>query len=348
MHLSKISLFTLLVALPVSAQAQGLFGFGGGEERIRLGAPVEVTDIPDWHWNFSMGEGDYRWRVRNYSPNLDGVGFDNIGIDGQGGCYGHTLLSTRWFQYLVKPLKNGTVSEITPDEFTDFWGGHMTAPISQSLTPSNIDHARLARFSTYSDQSRMAVGRLVGYYQSYQMNLFDHGRELYSDPAAFRRDLVYKMVSNQLPPQVSLRGRESGGHSVLAYEVRKGTATLGNTDGSAGTRREAYQILLYDPNRKASNDVADDATNHLSNTMIVFEGAGGLVGFGEFNEALYDEFLGQSASNPAGTWNIPSENYGLPDTSADDDGEIRSWHWSQISDEEARIASGLSPAPDAD
>ena len=344
MNQKHFALAALALALTTNASAD-LFGLGSAvEEDPGIETTVTVSAQPDAHWNF-VASGSTS-EVEHYSPNLDGIGFRN-----RSKCYGHSLLSTRWFQYLVKPLKNGTVSEITPDEFLDFWGGAMDRTINGSLTSSNIDNVRLQRFSTYDDASQMAIGRLVGYYHQYQSNDWDHDRIGYDDGIEFQEDLAETIDDAQLPPQLSLK-RQGGGHAVNAYKVEQGTATIGNNGtGEAGTSVRAWKISLYDPNEPGTGDAADDADTETRRYLMVFENGGGFVGMSERMERSYGRYLRQGSNNPAGTWHIPADKYGIREDVADDGGEIRSgfWHWwndvEEIDDAEARRISSL-PAAD--
>ena len=336
--MTKLQPLALALTLVASAPANGLFGLGdsGAFGALDADTKIEVNAVPDAHWQFQpSGE---ETRVQHYSPNVDGLGFDNASR-----CYGHSLLSTRWFQYIVKPIKNGTIERITPEEFRDFWGGKMDYPVGYDITAANVDNERLQPYSMFNDQARQAIGKLVGYYHSYQSNLFDHHRSMYDDGVAFQRDLARTIRDEQLPPQLSLR-RNGGGHAINAYKVEEGTAMFGNREGNEGGRTRAWKISAYDPNLPGSGSSGDDASYEDRIYMVVFEDAGGMVGFSEQMEAWYSRYLRQAASNPAGTWHIPDDNYGIRDDVGDDDGEIRSWHWSSISDDEAREIAGLESA----
>ena len=341
--------FVLALALiPSLASAQGLFGLGDAAESPVPQVPVTVTGVPDAHWNFEPDADGAHWKVGHYSPNLDGLGFANRGRDGRGACYGHSLLSLRWFQYITKPLKNGTLSRITPDEFRDFWGGHMAYPVSHDITPANVDEERLQPYSVFNDRARTAIGRLVGLYQDYTNNVWDHGRELYDEADDFRTDLVRSLDGRQLPPSLYIKG--SGvAHAMAAFRVDRGTAMMGNTGGATGTRKQAYRIRVYDPNVPGDGDGSHDDTYAIKYNFIVFEDAGGFVGMSEQFEAMYGGwFLRQSTSDATGTWHIPGDNYGIEDTTEGDGGELRSWFPGSCSDAEGRVISGLDPVPSAD
>lgn len=77
--------------------------------------------------------------------------------------------------------------------------------------------------------------------------------------------------------------------------------------------------------------------------MVLFEEAGGLVGFSERYEHEYGSFLRQSSRNPDGTWHLPPGRYGLREGLGDDSNEIRAWHWwwDAISDQDARAIAGM-------
>ena len=333
--------FMLAVAvslLPGLARAQGVLGFGAGPATgPKDDTTVIVTERPDAHWHFQPDAVHTRWQVRNFSPNLDGVDFKN-----NSKCYGHSLLSTRWFQYIVKPLKDGTVSEITADEFRDFWGGHMDYPVNYSITPSNVDGERLYAYSHYNDTAKQAIGKLVGYYYRYQSNLFDHSDTMYSHAERYNTRLVNQIARHQLPPQVAIR-RSGGAHALSAWRVEKGTAMWDNRDGGAGTRMEAYRISLYDPNRISNGNAATDEAYADDRHFIVFEDGGGFLGMSEKMEKVYGGkgYLEQAEIHPTGMWQIPDEKYGTGQELESDDGEIRDWHWSEISDAEARRIASL-------
>ena len=340
-----IPALALALSLPLDAGAQ-LLGVGsGGPDRTTL-SPVTVTARPDAHWNFRSEETSLR--VRHYSPNLDGVGFANQGADGKGACYGHSLLSTRWFQYIVKPIKSGTISSITSDEFRDFWGGRMDYPPAYTITAANVDGERLQPYSVYDQSARIAVGKLVGYYHEYQLNLFDHHRETFASPLEFVNKLKNTIRDQQLPPQLSLRNSEGGGHAVDAYRVERGTATYDNRDGDAGVTELAWKVHIYDPNAPGNGDAASDTTYQANNYLIVFPGSGSLVGFSEQDESAYSDFLRQSSTHDSGTWHIPQDQLGIRKDVEDDSGEIRSWHLRSVSTADARKISGVDPIPQAD
>ena len=337
-----LALAALALGLATTASAD-LFGLSTAEPEART--MPQITGVPDAHWFWQPSGETVAAQVRHYSPNLDGLGFSN-----QSRCYGHSLLSTRWFQYLVKPLKNGTVSEITPDEFLDFWGGVMDRTINQSLTAGNIDNARLQRFSTYDDTSRTAVGRLVGYYHQYQTNQFDHGRELYDDASDFRSDVVGQIRDAQLPPTIYIRGDDSA-HALAAYKVEAGVAQRnGASDDEEMDFQQAWKISIYDPNLPGNGDASTDGTYEDTVHFLVFEGSDEFVAMSEQMEGWYPSYPRQAANRPDGTWHLPSDRYGVHEDVEDDSGEIRSgfWHWwnehESISDQEAREISGLDSA----
>ena len=336
MDRTKFLLISLAFGMvPTLASAQGLLGLGDSlSSALGMDADVEITEVPDAHWNFEPDADGAHWKVAEYSPNLDGVPFRN-----RSRCYGHSLLSTRWFQYIVKPLKNGTLSEITRDEFADFWGGKMEAFPAASITPTNVDQERLAPFASRSDAEKLAVAKLVGHYHSYQSNLMDHDRTMYDDPAAFRRDLVRTIHDAQLPPQISLR-RTWGGHAVNAYRVDRGTVMWGNNGGEAGYRVRGYRIRLYDPNKPADGDRSHDPAYDAERYLVVVED-GSFIGMSERMEYGYRRYLRQSVDRPAGTWHIPDDNYGIREDVADDSNEVRAWHWTSIDDDEAREIASL-------
>lgn len=325
-----------LAAAPLRADLPGsVLGQGddGALGVLKLDSKkVTVGSRPDAHWKFeSSGRGQW---VANFSVNLDGIGFDN-----QSKCYGHSLLATRWFQYVVKPLKAGTISKITPQEFKDFWGGRMDYPPNYDITPANVDGERLRAYSMYDDKARAAIGKLVGYYYRYQSNLFDHGDETYDSAERFSTGMWNTIARKDLPIELGMR-RSGGGHSVLAYKMLRGTAMFGNREGREGERREAYKICFYDPNYPASGKSADDAAYEDKIYMIVFEGSGGHIGFSEELEWQYDKYL-KKTSTP-GMWEIPRDKVELfEDVLSDEGSEIRSWHWSEISDAEGRRIAGL-------
>lgn len=325
-----------LALLAPSVPAAGLLGLDAGVARKQ---PIQVTAVPDAHWRFEPSGG--ATRVEGYSPNLDGVGFGNNGADGQGACYGHSLASIRWFQYLTKPLANGTVERITPDEFTDFWGGRMGLAPTEDITPANAAGYRLQPFSTRDEASRVAVGRLIGFYHDYQHNLFDHGWDKYVDGVRFVEDLQQVFRQRQLPSTMGLF-EGSGGHAVAAYKVQEGTALWGNTAGQEGERVRAWRVSFYDPNLAGQGDPGQDPRFEALLGLVVFES--GAVGFSEVMELHYAGFLRQDPRHPDGTWALPGQGYGLGKDVSDDSNEISAWHWRGVSDEDARTIAGLEPA----
>ena len=336
MKRSKLTLTALALTLAASASAQGLFGIGGPEKQILT--PVTVEDLPNAHWRFVEDSAGNHAVVEGYSPNVDTVGFPNASK-----CYGHSLLSTRWFQYIVKPLKSGTLERITPEEFRDFFSGYLEYAPGYDVTAANVDAERLQPYSMYNDKARVAIGKLVGLYHELQFNSWDHNDEMYEEPEDFREDLADRIRSTGLPPQVAMFG--DGGHAINAYKVLEGTVVFGNTDGGAGTRVKGWKISMYDPNEPGSGDDADDAEYEEENYWVMVEGGGGFIGFSELMERDYDGFLRQSSTRPDGTWNIPDGKYGITSNTEDDSGELASWwHWNSVDDDDARVISGLESA----
>ena len=336
--------FLLLFGVPTIVPAFGLLGLGddGGNPDAPAATP-EVTAVPDTDWDFQPDPAGLHWKVRGYSPNLDGVAFANQGVDGTGACYGHSLLSTRWFQRVVKPLKTGILERITPDEFRDFWAGRMEYPPSYDLTPANVDRERLHAYSSYNEAATLAIAKLVGYHQDFQNQSALHDDRMYSDPAAFRLDLVEKIYQRQLPPVIGLEDlKDGGGHSVLAYRVDVGTVR------HAGVRKDAVRVRLYDPNETSTGDAADDRDEDRIETasMIIMEGPDAMVGLSKKTGEGYAWALRQT-DDAAGTWAIPPGGYGMGDETASEGYEMRTFSLTPVSHAQARIAGGLDQPPPA-
>ena len=327
--------------------AQGLLGLGDEAAPAREQAFTRDDRVWD-RWVFQPNPGNRPARVEHYSPNLDGLGFGNVGSDGKGACYGHTLLSMRWFQYIVKPLKTGVLASISQEEFRDFWGGKMRYPPAYPITPANVDSERLQPYSVFDEAARVAIGRLVGLYQDYQSNLFDHGSEHYTRPEVFRLEVIRLLATRQLPIQIKI-SRPGGAHSLLAYQSDWGTAMVGKTEDAPGERRRAYRIRVYDPNVPGQGAAGSDEEYGRRFHLMVARGGHDFVGMSEAFEGMYGpRYLFQVPGQPAGTWQLPPDRYGLEETWDSDGGEVRSWFPGRVGDAAARVISGLDPPPSVD
>ena len=292
------------------------------------------------HWNFVSASSEKKCTY--YSPNKDGLGFDN-----NSRCFGHAVLSIRWYQYMVNPLKKRWWKSITPQEFKDLWGGRMDLAPNYNLTPDNIDNDRLYAFSVWKEKgkpndarAKLALAKIAG--RIYKKQRSD---ETYDDAKGFSTALWNHINRYDTPLELGYR-RSGGGHSVTAYKVEKGTALL------HGERREnVYKIYFWDPNEPSgqSNSYGTDAGYEKDMYFIVFDDQN-FVGMSEQLEGDYYKYVRKSGNE----WRIPSDNVELSTYMKEDptkDFRVpemkHGWMWRDyvgyggISDEEAREIAGL-------
>ena len=300
---------------------------------------ADATPSPA-HWNFVAAGSEKKCTY--YSPNKDGLGFDN-----NSRCFGHAVLSIRWYQYMVNPLKKRWWKSITPQEFKDLWGGRMDLAPDYDLTPDNIDNDRLYAFSVWKakdkpndNRAKLALAKVAG--RIYKKQRSD---ETYDDAKGFSTALWNHISRYDTPLELGYR-RSGGGHSVTAYKVEKGTAML------HGERREnVYKVYFWDPNEPSgqSGTYGTDAGYESDMYFIVFDDQD-FVGMSEQLEGDYYKYVRKSGNE----WRIPSDKVELSTYMKEDptkDFRVpemkHGWMWRDyvgyggVSDEEAREIAGL-------
>lgn len=273
-----------------------------------LGQPRKGGSVYAPERTAATGSHEFRprgktWRVKHFSPQLDGLAFKNKSER----CYGHSLMAIRWFQFLVKPLKDGVWDRVTPEELRDFFGGHLAAVPEYDITPANVDDERLARYTTVrrgpdgNRENRAAIARLIENYHSEQDNGDEAHRDVtYRDAPSLRQAVADFILTHGIPGAFGLfeGGFRGEAHAVVVYSVVEGIATLGarkNPEGRGflgGTRLKAYKVNIWDPNIPSNGKPERDKAYEDGNYLMFFEqGKYEYIAFGASTEMMYTKYL---------------------------------------------------------
>jgi hypothetical protein len=260
--------------------------------------PAVVPDKPKEHWFFEAG--DKTWEAKSFAPSKDGAGFRYPNH-----CYGHVLMAIRWFQFITRPILTGTVTEITSDEFRDFWGRKLDYNPTYSITKNNIEKERLYPYSIHDEKSRVAIAKYIGILFPFQNKSAYKDQKDFDHPKEFCTAVVNTLHDAGIPTEVGMYAQKGGAHSMTVYRVVRGTAMMGNTDGKKGERKEAYRLYFYDSldTPPPASDEKKAKAYEDNHSWLVFEDGDGFIGFSEYMEYSWSEYLIQT--DTPGTWKLP-------------------------------------------
>ncbi|MBI4870198.1 MAG: hypothetical protein HY814_01370 [Candidatus Riflebacteria bacterium] len=232
---------------------------------------------PNARWAMTE-DGKLLARGSHFRVELDTPDFGNFaafnresGSFGGFNCHGVNLVAVDWFRTFVLPIKDRSVA----DRLLDPSGPVIESELAPGhrVTAQNLSQYRLKRFSAQKSRQE-ALRRLAHRNQDDQTYLFAKYRKLPGQDAFDRIQADLSDDARQVALINMADAKSPNGHSLLAYEVRHGTASSSN-----GTWLEARKVLFYDPNTPIL-----DGKNGPENYLLYFPLAEAFVGSPRWND----------------------------------------------------------------